>query len=64
MPWDTDQPPAASGWSAALLATGVVRPSFGRAGDDGAAIVRQYASLPDDPWAVCHGLAPWVATSR
>ena len=42
--------------SAALLATGVVRPSFGRAGDDGAAIVRQYASLPDDPWAVCHGL--------
>ena len=31
-------------------------PRLGRAGDDGAAIVRQYASLRDDPWAVCHGL--------
>ena len=42
--------------SAALLATVLGRPGVGRAGDDGAAIVRQYASLPDDPWAVCHGL--------
>ena len=24
--------------------------------DDGAAIIRQYAAGPDDPWAVCHGV--------
>jgi len=26
------------------------------AGDDGTVIVRQWATLPDDPWAVCHGV--------
>jgi hypothetical protein len=42
--------------SAALLATVLGRPALGRAGDDGATIVHRYASLPDDPWAVCHGI--------
>ena len=39
-----------------LLAAAVVRPRAGAAGDDGEAIIRKYAALPDDPWAVCHGV--------
>lgn len=25
-------------------------------GDDGAAVIRKWAGIPDDPWAVCHGV--------
>lgn len=42
--------------AAALLAAGVTTPRGAGAGDDGVGIIRRYASLPDDPWAVCHGL--------
>jgi hypothetical protein len=42
--------------AAALLAAGVTTPRGAGAGDDGVEIIRRYASLPDDPWAVCHGL--------
>jgi hypothetical protein len=38
------------------LAAGVATARKGGAGDDGGATIRRYASLPDDPWAVCHGL--------
>jgi len=27
-----------------------------RGGDDGSAIIRKWAALPEDPWAVCHGI--------
>ena len=40
----------------AVLARAVIAPSPARAADDGTAIARQYASIPDDPWAVCHGI--------
>ena len=40
----------------AALAAGVVAPGLARAADDGAAIIRQHATSPDDPWAVCHGV--------
>jgi hypothetical protein len=40
----------------ALVAAAVARPRVGAAGGDGEAIIRKYASLPDDPWAVCHGV--------
>jgi hypothetical protein len=42
--------------SAALVGSGALRPSKAGAGDDGSAIIRQWAGLPDDPWAVCHGV--------
>lgn len=44
---------AASGVAFASAAFG---PALARAGDDGAAIIRRFATLPDDPWAVCHGV--------
>ena len=31
-------------------------PRAARAADNGEAIVRQWATSPDDPWAVCHGV--------
>ncbi len=40
----------------ALLAAGAIASGAARAGDDGTAVIRRYASLPDDPWAVCHGI--------
>lgn len=40
----------------ALLAAGTLGPSRARGGDDGTSIIRRFASLPDDPWAVCHGV--------
>jgi hypothetical protein len=42
--------------SVALVAAGALNARAARAGDDGTAIIRQWATLPDDPWAVCHGL--------
>jgi hypothetical protein len=45
--------------SAALLAAGPLarsRAFAAKAPDDGAAIIRDHATLPDDPWAVAHGL--------
>jgi hypothetical protein len=43
--------------SAALLGVAAIgKPSAGRAADDGTAIVRQYATTPEDAWVVCHGL--------
>lgn len=46
-----------------LIAGGVALATIGASGaraahadDDGGAIVRQWAALPDDPWAVCHGV--------
>jgi hypothetical protein len=39
-----------------LLALGAVGRRFAGAGDDGAAIIRQWATRPDDPWVVCHGV--------
>jgi hypothetical protein len=42
--------------SVAFVAAGALSTRDGRAGDDGTAIIRQWATLPDDPWAVCHGL--------
>ena len=35
---------------------GLLHPRSAEAGSDGAAIARDYASIPDDPWAVCHGI--------
>ena len=40
----------------ALLAASAIPSAGARAGDDGTAVIRRYASLPDDPWAVCHGI--------
>lgn len=40
----------------ALLAAGTLGAAPADAGDDGVAIIRRYAALPDDPWAVCHGV--------
>jgi hypothetical protein len=45
--------------SGALLAAGPLaggRAFAARASDDGIAIIRDHATLPDDPWAVAHGL--------
>jgi len=40
----------------ALVAATALGPRAARAGDDGTALVRQWATLPEDPWAVCHGV--------
>ena len=40
----------------ALLTASAIASAGARAGDDGTAVIRRYASLPDDPWAVCHGI--------
>ncbi len=40
----------------ALLAASAIASGGAHAGDDGTAVIRRYASLPDDPWAVCHGI--------
>src|SRR6266498_3290830 len=40
----------------ALLAASAIASGGARAGDYGTAVIRRYASLPDDPWAVCHGI--------
>jgi hypothetical protein len=42
--------------SVALVATSAIDARFAHAGDDGTAIIRQWATLPEDPWAVCHGV--------
>lgn len=43
-----------------LLAAGPLRGggshAFAKASDDGAAVVQRYAGVPDDPWAVAHGV--------
>jgi hypothetical protein len=44
------------GGGAALLAAATLGVGVADAGDDGVAIIRRYAALPDDPWAVCHGV--------
>lgn len=41
---------------ATLAVAGALGPRLARAADDGTAIVQKWASLPDDPWAVCHGV--------
>jgi hypothetical protein len=40
----------------AFLAAGALGPRRARAGDEGTAIIRRWATLPEDPWAVCHGV--------
>src|SRR5258706_3021332 len=44
----------------ALIATGALggrgQEAFAKVTDDGVAIIRQYVTLPDDPWMVAHGL--------
>jgi len=45
-----------AGGGALLAATRVGLARAGQAADDGAAIIRRHASLPEDPWAVCHGV--------
>lgn len=35
---------------------GALQPRIARGGGDGSAIIHRYATLPDDPWAVCHGV--------
>jgi hypothetical protein len=40
----------------AIAASAVLRPAGAAAGDDGVAIIQQWAGLPEDPWAVCHGV--------
>jgi hypothetical protein len=42
--------------SGAAVAAGALHPIAARAGDDGSAIIHRFATLPDDPWAVCHGV--------
>jgi hypothetical protein len=44
------------GGGGAALAAGVFGVAPAWAGDDGTAVVRRFAGLPDDPWAVCHGV--------
>jgi hypothetical protein len=39
-----------------LLAAGAVGRAAARGGDDGTSLIRKFASSPDDPWAVCHGV--------
>ncbi len=41
---------------AAAVAAGALGARVARAGDDGTGIVRQWATRPEDPWAVCHGV--------
>jgi hypothetical protein len=38
------------------LIAGAFSPPVARADDSGTAIIRRFATLPDDPWAVCHGV--------
>ena len=46
-----------AGSAAASVAVALGPPAHrAHAGDSGTAIVRQWAGLPDDPWAVCHGV--------
>jgi hypothetical protein len=40
----------------ALVAASTLGARHARAGDDGTALIRQWATLPEDPWAVCHGV--------
>jgi len=40
----------------ALVAASALGAGVAQAGDDGTAVVRQWATLPEDPWAVCHGV--------
>jgi hypothetical protein len=42
--------------SAALLVAGVTNAGAGTVAADGLGIIQKYASIPDDPWAVCHGI--------
>ena len=45
-----------SGAFLAAARIGSGRAIAGQAADDGSAIIRRYATSPDDPWAVAHGL--------
>lgn len=40
----------------ALLATAALGRGLARASDDGGSIIREYATRPDDPWAIAHGV--------
>ena len=40
----------------ALVAASALGARVAQAGDDGTAVIRQWATLPEDPWAVCHGV--------
>jgi len=40
----------------ALVVASALDARHARAGDDGTAIIRRWATLPEDPWAVCHGV--------
>ena len=40
----------------AFVAASALGARDARAGDDGTAVIRQWATLPEDPWAVCHGV--------
>jgi len=39
-----------------LVAAGALNLRVAHAGDDGMAVIRRWATLPKDPWAVCHGV--------
>jgi hypothetical protein len=43
-------------WLAAGALAGNGDPALAEAVDDGASIVQRYATVPDDPWAVAHGV--------
>jgi hypothetical protein len=54
---ETCHPPLITRRSALVAAVGAaLMPRMVAAADNGEAIVRQHASSPDDPWAVCHGV--------
>ena len=40
----------------ALVAASALGVRVTHAGDDGTAVIRRWASRPEDPWAVCHGV--------
>lgn len=40
----------------ALVASGGLATRDVQAANDGTAIIRRWATLPEDPWAVCHGV--------
>ena len=40
----------------ALVAATTLGARVAHAGGDGTAVIRQWATLPEDPWAVCHGV--------
>jgi hypothetical protein len=42
--------------SGAIVAAGALGARAAGAGDNGTAIIQRWAAVPDDPWAVCHGV--------